>query len=112
MRFSNDHFVFGFIAVVFIVLLTQVLLPERVPVPTPPAITPCRGEPIATDFAFTGTIHEQWTCKKQCDDREVHYILYSNGKATQCEDLPGCNDFGEDKNITCTPPMKTDRSGA
>lgn len=112
MNMPKDPITLGALTVIFIVVLFQVILPERPlppPEPSAPALstTPCRGEPIAVNFAFTGTIHEDWTCKIQCTDRKLRYILYSNGIATQCEELPGCNDYGEDHNITCAPPLKT-----
>lgn len=110
MRVSKDFITIGSLALVFIVILGQAFLPERALPPPPPSVpsTPCRGEPIAVDFAFTGSIQQQWTCKIQCDDHKLRYILYANDKATQCEELPGCNDYGEDHGITCAPPVKTD----
>jgi hypothetical protein len=64
----------------------------------------CIGEPLVVDFPYLGTVNEPWTCKVQCEDGKRRYILYSNGKATQCQDPPGCNDTGEDTGVTCIPP--------
>lgn len=79
---------------------------DRVPPPrSMPPPEQCRGAPIRVDFAFNGSVNEPWTCQVQCEDSLPRYILYSNGKATQCEAPPGCNDYGEDRGITCVPPV-------
>ncbi len=57
------------------------------------------------DFPFIGTVNQPWSCQEQCNDDKPRYLLYSNGKATQCETPPGCNDTGEDSNVTCKPPV-------
>ena len=65
---------------------------------------PCEGEPIEVDYPYYGGMLQPHACKPQCDDNVQHYILYSNGKATQCQRLPGCLDWGEDQGVTCVPP--------
>lgn len=67
----------------------------------------CKGEAIIVDVPYVGTVNEPWTCQVQCEDKKQHYILYSNGKATQCQELPGCNDTGEDTGVTCVPPASS-----
>ncbi|HLD63496.1 MAG TPA: hypothetical protein VI913_01225 [Candidatus Peribacteraceae bacterium] len=65
---------------------------------------PCRGEPIFVEYDFEGGFLEPHACAIQCEDQQERFIYYRNGKATQCEKLPGCRDIGEDREITCTPP--------
>ncbi len=64
---------------------------------------PCVGEPIEVDYPYYGGMLQPHACQPQCDDNIQHYILYSNGKATQCQKLPGCLDWGEDQGVTCVP---------
>lgn len=87
-----------------IVLLQAVTAPS-VPVPPPPEPEEtCIGSPIAVSYPYAGWSkpHE---CIVQCKDDEPRYILYTDGLATQCETPPGCNDWGEDKGVTCVPPF-------
>lgn len=79
--------------------------PPMQPLPDEPA-APCIGEPIGVEYAFTGW-SEPHACVVQCSDNQPRYILYSDGKATQCETPPGCNDWGEDKGVLCEPPLKS-----
>ena len=74
------------------------------PPPSPPEEA-CTGEPITVTYAYSGTVAEPHACAPQCTDGKPRYILYVNGKATQCETPPGCNDWGEDHGITCTPSV-------
>ncbi|MDO8648391.1 MAG: hypothetical protein Q7R81_01270 [Candidatus Peregrinibacteria bacterium] len=68
----------------------------------------CVGEPIVVAYAYEGTVVEPHACLPQCSDDLPRYVLYTNGKATQCEPPPGCNDFGEDTGVTCkVPAMST-----
>ena len=67
----------------------------------------CKGLAIKVEHAFRGRTIDEHSCAVQCDGNVPRYVLYSNGKATQCEALPGCNDWGEDKNIECIPPDQT-----
>ena len=64
----------------------------------------CQGTPIYVTYPYQGGMLDPWECKVQCDDKKQRYIVYTNGKATPCEVLPGCLDYGEDYDITCTPP--------
>lgn len=88
------------------IVVVESVIPRRY-VPRPEDIEPeveCIGQPIAVDFPYMGTIAEPWSCQEQCNDDAPRYILYSNGRATQCETPPGCNDYGEDRGMTCVPP--------
>ncbi|TSC58064.1 MAG: hypothetical protein Greene041662_821 [Candidatus Peregrinibacteria bacterium Greene0416_62] len=62
---------------------------------------PCIGEPIVVDYAYDNRMLEPHACKIQCSDNKPRYIQYTNGLATQCETPPGCNDWGEDRRVTC-----------
>lgn len=74
--------------------------------PAPESNQPCKGEPIKVNYSFRGSYIEPHACLPQCQDQIQRYILYANGKATQCEPLPGCNDWGEDNGIECEPPSE------
>lgn len=101
---SPQRVIVGIFGLVLLVVGLQAVLPDRVPPLTEPEVKiPCRGEPIRVDFAYSGTINDPWTCKEQCDDDKPRYILYTNGKATQCGDPPSCFDAGEDSGTTCEP---------
>lgn len=63
----------------------------------------CEGEALKVDYPFYGGMLQPHACKPQCDDGIQHYILYTNGKATQCQKIPGCLDWGEDQGVTCIP---------
>ena len=65
---------------------------------------PCEGTPIEVDYPYYGGMLQPHACKPQCDGDEQRYVLYTNGKATQCQKLPGCLDWGEDQGVTCVPP--------
>ncbi len=92
-------------AFLLFVVLQSVFPSTAIPKPKPvaPALA-CIGTAIPVAYAYLGTVNDPWDCKVQCDDQRPRYILYTNGKATQCETPPGCNDFGEDNAITCNPP--------
>ncbi|MEI8230634.1 MAG: hypothetical protein WCG83_05895 [Candidatus Peregrinibacteria bacterium] len=107
MHFRNEYVFGGFLVIILLIVLVQVGVPAEVKLLPPLPTIPCRGEPINVDTDYTGTVNEPWTCKVQCEDQKLRYIHYANGKATQCEELPGCNDYGEDHGITCTPPATT-----
>lgn len=66
----------------------------------------CEGEPISVDYAYHGGMHSPHGCAVQCEDGKQRYLLYSNGKATQCQTVPGCLDWGEDQGVTCVPPAE------
>lgn len=63
----------------------------------------CEGEPITVDYTFHGGMLQPHACKPQCNTDTQRYVLYKNGKATQCQKLPGCLDWGEDRGVTCIP---------
>lgn len=65
---------------------------------------PCEGTPIRVDYPYYGGMLQPHACQPQCEDQIQHYVLYTNGKATQCQRLPGCLDWGEDQGVTCVPP--------
>ena len=65
---------------------------------------PCEGEPIEVNYAYYGGMHSPHGCAPQCEDGKQRYLLYTNGKATQCQKVPGCLDWGEDQGVTCIPP--------
>ncbi len=66
---------------------------------------PCEGTAIEVDYPYHGGMLGPHACSPQCDDEVQHFILYTNGKATQCQKLPGCLDWGEDQGVTCVPPQ-------
>jgi hypothetical protein len=68
---------------------------------------PCIGEAIIASYPYDYRMLEPHECKVQCADNKPRYILYTNRMATQCETPPGCNDWGEDRRVTCIPPDAT-----
>lgn len=95
----------GVLGGMLLIVVVQAFLPEgALPSPVPTQETECVGEPIVVDYDFGGTFMEPHECAIQCQDGNPRYILYANGKATQCETPPGCNDYGEDRGITCKVP--------
>ncbi len=104
----QTRMIYGFCAFLVLLLAVQAVLPDTDPkIEIPEPTTACVGEPIVIPQAYEGTVVDPWTCRVQCDDGKRRFILYSNGRATQCDTLPGCNDWGEDNGITCTPPNAT-----
>jgi|CXWL01.1.fsa_nt_gi hypothetical protein len=102
-----ERIVGGTCIVILLIVVVQSLRPATyTPVPpAPPAVVgDCVGTPISIDVPYVGATVDPWTCKAQCENDKARYILYSNGKATQCETPPGCNDTGEDTGIMCNPP--------
>ena len=105
MKFTVPNIVGGVCGLMlFIVLLQAVTDPLPPTAPPPVPASACVGSPIAVSYEFAGwkKPHE---CIVQCADDKPRYILYADGLATQCEMPPGCNDLGEDKGVTCTPPL-------
>ncbi len=104
-----ERIVAGTLGALLLVVAVQSLFPRAyVPEPKPPVVeVPCLGTPINVDFAYNGTVNEPWSCQEQCEDDQPRYLLYTNGKATQCQVPPGCNDTGEDTGVTCVPPNAT-----
>ena len=98
------------LGIVILLVLTYEAMWPRSYVSAPPPPAPeldCIGEPITVTYPYTGTVNDPWDCQVQCDDDKPRYLLYSNGKATQCETPPGCNDTGEDSGITCRVNAQT-----
>ena len=95
-----------------IIAVTVVYQSIRIPVTPPPGpprapVTPCVGEPIVVDYGFYGGYIDPHACKVQCTEGGTRYIQYNNGKATQCETPPGCNDWGEDNGVECAPVLES-----
>lgn len=67
---------------------------------------PCEGEALNVDYPYYGGMLQDHACKPQCTDKVQRFVLYSNGKATQCQKVPGCLDWGEDRGVTCVPPLE------
>ena len=65
----------------------------------------CIGEAIAVDEAYAMFTLYPHSCRPQCADQKPRFLLYKNGLATQCEELPGCRDLDEDLGVTCRPPQ-------
>jgi hypothetical protein len=102
-----EQVIAGICGLILLIVVVQSLVPTKyVLAPPAPAaqLAACMGAAIPVEFPYLGTVNDPWTCKPQCDDDQPRYILYSNGKATQCETPPGCNDTGEDTGVTCNPP--------
>lgn len=95
---------------ILLVLLVQAVFPKQAKPfdPKETATTECVGTPIQVPYEYKGTVVEPWSCRPQCDDQKQHYLVYVNGIATQCEMLPGCNDWGEDRGETCKIPGGND----
>ncbi len=90
------------------VVIVEAVFPPAHPIPPPtPPEGSCIGEPIVAQYEYSGWLkpHE---CKVQCQDDEPRYILYTDGRATQCQAPPGCNDEGEDKGVFCIPSLKSE----
>lgn len=97
--------VVALIAAIGIILVHQAVIADHTGKQfKPEPNSPCEGTPIRVDYPYHGGMLQPHACKPQCDDKEQHYVLYENGKATQCQKLPGCLDWGEDQGVTCVPP--------
>lgn len=105
MRFSVPNIVGGVCALMLCVVVLQAVTDPMIPTdPGPQPDASCIGDPIVVTYAYAGWSkpHE---CAVQCADDQPRYILYTDGRATQCETPPGCNDWGEDKGTTCEPSL-------
>jgi len=105
-------FATAILGIVLVVLIFQSVSGHDVPQPNlanPDA--PCVGQPIVVNYPFPhpedADFENPWECQVQCADKVQRYILYSNGRATQCSKVPGCLDQGEDNWATCTPPQQS-----
>lgn len=92
--------------VIILLLLLQAMFPRQAkPFDiTATAEEDCEGEALSVPYEYTGGVVEPWSCQVQCQDQKLRYLVYTNGVATQCEPLPGCNDWGEDRGVTCKIP--------
>jgi len=110
---SNYGKVLGlFLVIVFVMVITQSFVTPRVQDYEPAVTEECLGTPIIVDYPYAGGFLDPHACASQCDDQQQHYVLYSNEKATQCQILPGCLDWGEDRGVTCTAPGQSPVSEA
>lgn len=105
-RMSLEKIVYGLAGIAVIIVAWQAVRPKTDPPAEIETVTeePCKGDSIVVNYPFGGAIASPHECKVQCIEGGIRYILYSNGSATQCETPPGCNDWGEDHNVTCIPP--------
>lgn len=107
MKWNAEKATLGFFSLVIILLAIQVLVGpvnHGTPGDDVEEAGPCIGTPIIVDYAYGSRMLEPHECAVQCTDNQPRYIQYTNGLATQCETPPGCNDLGEDRGVTCTPP--------
>lgn len=93
-----------FLVVVFVMVITQSFMTPGLEDYEAPVTEECLGTPIKVDYPFEGGFLDPHACASQCNDQQQHYVLYSNGEATQCQILPGCLDWGEDRGVTCAVP--------
>jgi hypothetical protein len=106
MGFDPEKATMGVLTGMLLILAAQVARGPVVhgsPSDTASEGDPCIGEPIVVDYPYDYRMLEPHECKVQCSDQKPRYILYTNKMATQCETPPGCNDWGEDRRVTCTP---------
>ncbi len=110
MRFDPEKATIGVLTAMLVILAVQT---ARGPVTHGKAGDiaeegdPCIGEAIIAQYSYDNRMLEPHECKVQCADNKPRYILYTNKMATQCETPPGCNDWGEDRRVTCVPPDST-----
>ena len=102
---SPQRIIVGILSLILVVTAVQAFVPKPVREESEDAVMEeeCIGDPIVVNIPYTGAVVDPWSCQPQCEDDLPRYLLYSNGKATQCETPPGCNDYGEDHGITCIP---------
>lgn len=92
------------LTVIFVTVITQSIIPPSLRDYPTPESEECIGDPIVVDYPFAGGFLDPHACAPQCEDQVQRYVLYSNGQATQCQIVPGCLDWGEDRGFTCIPP--------
>lgn len=90
-------------AVIALVLVKDAVFQEDVSALKPKPNQPCEGQALRVDYPYHGGMLSPHACAPQCADGKQRYILYTNGKATQCQKVPGCLDWGEDQGVTCVP---------
>lgn len=91
----------GICGVILLLLMHRAFLWEP-NVPPPPPPKDCEGRPLYVEYAYESGNKDPHACAIQCEDDIQRYLVYSDGFATQCEMLPGCLDWGEDRGVTCT----------
>ena len=103
---QDQRLMIGFFGIIFVLLFLQAMFPPRDAKRdlTQPAQQDCVGTPLYVPYEYNGTTVDPWSCQPQCTDQKQHYLVYTNGMATECETLPGCNDAGEDNGVTCHIP--------
>ncbi len=102
-----QRIIFGLLALILLVTAVEAIRSKPVreePEEMIPEVA-CVGEPIVLSVPYTGTVVDEWSCQPQCEDDKPRYLLYTNGKATQCGTPPNCYDTGEDNGVTCMPPV-------
>lgn len=105
MKISIEQIIGGVCGIMLLIVVAQAVTEPAVPVAPPPKpASECVGDPITVSYPYVGW-SKPHACAPQCKDDRPRYVLYSDGKATQCETPPGCNDWGEDKGVTCVPPL-------
>lgn len=111
---TAERLIQGILVCIALVLAVQALLPVKVPpnvrkntlaASEPKQGDTCLGTAIRVDYPYEPGVVAPWECHKQCEDVNIqYYVVFGDGKATQCELLPGCDDWGQDHDITCVPP--------
>ena len=104
-RLPIEKVAYSFFGVVFLVLVYQSFF--WTPVVKPFSLEPsgeCVGESLFVSYPYEGRVLDPHACAPQCADQRQRYIVYTNGYATQCETVPGCSDWGEDRGKTCRIP--------
>ena len=105
LRIIDEHLVLGFCVIVLLILTWHALNPASMMKPPKTDEVPCVGQPITVSYSYKHKQESPFECKVQCGGNNPRYILYTNGLATQCEEPPGCTDYGEDFDITCVAPV-------
>lgn len=94
----------AFLVIIFAMVIVQAFTTKDAEEYKPKPDQPCVGEPLQVNYPYYGGSNDPHECQVQCDDQIQRYLVYTNGKATQCQILPGCLDWGEDQGVTCDPP--------
>ena len=108
MHVTTPRIVGAVCGLMLLVVAAQAVMPSVPPsAPPPEPAKGCIGDPIPVEYAYGGWM-EPHACAVQCDDDKPRYILYSDGKAAQCQTPPGCNDEGEDRGVLCVPALASE----
>jgi hypothetical protein len=102
-----------FFGIIAVLLVVHALFPPEPKKFDPSAMADgqCEGEALMVPYEYNGNVVDPWSCKIQCDDQKQRYLVYMNNVGTQCEPLPGCNDQGEDRGVTCRLPSGVSYTG-